>query len=251
MIIMEIFGPILISTLAGLSTVIGSFIVFFKIKRIGEFISFCLSFSLSVMISISVIELIPNSSIEITNHFGYILGFVILLVVFFLGSFTINLINNKIKNISKSNSLYRVGILSMLALMIHNFPEGIATFMASYKDIYLGIHLGFAIMMHNIPEGISIAIPIYYSTGNKSRAIKNTLLSGFAEPLGAILTYILFKNFINNITISIVLIFVAGIMITLSINEMLPEVLRYNKNKYVILGLISGVVIVIFNHFIL
>ena len=86
MIIMEIFGPILISTLAGLSTVIGSFIVFFKIKRIGEFISFCLSFSLSVMISISVIELIPNSSIEITNHFGYILGFVILLVVIVINS---------------------------------------------------------------------------------------------------------------------------------------------------------------------
>lgn len=203
------------------------------------------------MISISIIELIPNSSIEITNHYGYIIGFLILSITFFFGSFTINIINNKIKKVKNNNNLYRVGILSMFALMIHNFPEGIATFMTSYKDIYLGLHLGFAIMMHNIPEGISIAIPIYYSTGNKSRAIKNTLISGFAEPLGVILTYILFKNFINNITISIVLIFVAGIMITLSINEMLPEVLKYNKSKYIILGLIIGVVVVITNHFIL
>jgi ZIP family zinc transporter len=146
-----------------------------------------------------------------------------------LGSLTINFVNKKIKCVNKNSNLYRVGILSMIALMVHNFPEGIATFMTTYKDIYLGIHLSFAIMMHNIPEGISIAIPIYYSTRSKKRAITNTLLSGLAEPLGAILAFVLFKNFINDITISIVLIFVAGIMITLSINEMLPEVLKYKK----------------------
>ncbi len=139
----------------------------------------------------------------------------------------------------------------MIALLLHNFPEGIATFMSSYKDITLGISLGIAIMMHNIPEGISISVPIYYSTGSKKRGVVYSLISGIAEPIGALLTYLLFKNYITDLTLSIVLILVAGIMITLAINELLPESLKYKKDKYVIIGLIVGVILVLTNHFVL
>ena len=135
----------------------------------------------------------------------------------------------------------------MLALMLHNFPEGIATFMTAYNDLNMGISLGIAIMLHNIPEGISISVPIYYSTGSKSKGLLYTFISGLAEPLGAVMTYILFKRFINDITISIVLVFVAGIMITLAIEEMLPEANKYKKTQYSIIGLILGVVLVIIN----
>lgn len=252
---MNILIPLLISTVAGLSTVIGGLIVYLKIKRVEEFISFCLSFSLSVMISISIIELIPDSTFQFIRYFGIAKGFIICTIIFIIGISLVNIINRLIKkydNSTTSNkSLYRVGILSMLALLLHNFPEGIATFMSSYKDISLGISLGIAIMMHNIPEGISISVPIYYSTGSKKRGVVYSLISGFAEPLGAILTYILFKNYITDLTLAIVLILVAGIMITLSINELLPEALKYKKNKYIILGLIAGVILMLINHFIL
>ena len=252
MIIMEIFGPLLISTIAGLSTVLGGLIVYLKIKKVEEFITFCLSFSLSVMIMLSIIELIPDSSFVITQNYGYLLGFIILITVFLIGMVLVNLINkriDKVKSSSSNKDLYRVGVLSMIALMLHNFPEGIATFMSAYKNIYLGINLGLAIMMHNIPEGISISVPIYYSTGSKKKGVVYSLISGLAEPLGAILTFILFKNFINDITLSIVLILVAGIMITLSINKLLPEALKYNKKKNMIMGLLLGVIVVCINHF--
>ena len=138
----------------------------------------------------------------------------------------------------------------MIALMIHNLPEGIATFMSSYKDISLGINLGIAIMMHNIPEGISISVPIYYSTGSKRRGVGYSLLSGITEPLGAILAYILLKEYINDVSLSIVLILVAGIMITISIDELLPESIKYSY-KYVKYGLVVGGVLSIINHFLL
>lgn len=246
---MEIIGPLIISTIAGFSTVIGSLIVFFKVKKVEEFITFCLSFSLAVMITISVIDLIPISSFNIIYELGFYKGIIFSVLIFIIGILSINIINKQIDkcklNIKHNKNLYRVGILSMIALMIHNFPEGIATFMSAYKDIELGIQLGLAIMMHNIPEGISIAVPIYYSTGSRSKGILNTLISGIAEPLGAILAYVFLKNYITNLTISIVLLLVAGIMITLAINELLPEAIKYNKPKYYQLGLIIGIILVI------
>lgn len=247
---MNIIYPLLISTIAGLSTVLGAIVVFFNISKqnITKFITFCLSFSLSVMICISLTDLIPNSTYIILSKYNLIKGIIICLVSFIFGVISVTLINKKIKEEKVGDNLYRVGILSMLALMLHNLPEGIATFMSAYKDINLGISLGIAIMLHNIPEGISIAVPIYYSTNSKLKAIKMALLSGFAEPIGALLAYIFLSKYITNELISIVLLFVAGIMITLSINELLPEAMKYKKNKFIILGLISGAVIMILNH---
>ncbi len=257
MIFMGIFGPLLISTIAGLSTVVGGLIVYLKIKNKEEFITTCLSFSLSVMIMISIIELIPESSYSIVRRFGYFYGFIILIIVFLLGMISVNYINNKINKTTENccensdKNLFRVGVLSMIALMLHNFPEGIATFMSAYKDLNLGISLGLAIMMHNIPEGISIAVPIYYSTHSKRKGVVYSLISGLAEPIGAIMTYLIFKKYITNISLSIVLILVAGIMITLSINKLFPEVLKYNKKKNMIIGMSLGVVVVLINHFLL
>ncbi len=125
--------------------------------------------------------------------------------------------------------------------------EGIATFMTAYNDISMGISLGIAIALHNIPEGIGISVPIYYSTGKKSRGVILSLLSGLAEPLGAIMAYLILKNFINERLISITLIFVAGIMITLAIEEMLPETNKYNKPIHNLFGLIIGIILVLIN----
>lgn len=248
---MEIIGPLLISTIAGLSTTFGALVIFLKIKskNINKFITFCLSFSIAIMIGISISELIPESLFQLVNEnisrgiITSILSFIIGIIL--IKFFTI-LIDKQKKN---TTSLYKLGILSMLALMLHNFPEGIATFLSAYQDMNLGIKLGIAIMLHNIPEGISIAVPIYYATKNKKEAIKKAFLSGLAEPLGAILAFLLFKDFITDTFISIILLLVAGIMITISIEEIYPEVRKYKEHKLFYFGLFTGIVLLIINHF--
>lgn len=253
---MEIIGPLLIATIAGFSTVLGGLVVLFKIKKqnISKFITFCLSFSLAIMILISITDLIPESTYIILGKFGTFTGIIVTIITFITGGFLINIINKKIKNYTNKktadSNLYRVGILSMLALMIHNLPEGIATFMSAMKDINLGITLGIAIMLHNIPEGISIAVPLYYSTGKKGSSILKTFISGLAEPLGAFLAFLLFRNYVTDLFISIILVLVAGIMINLSINELFPKAKEYGEDKYIILGLISGLFMIIINHLI-
>lgn len=238
---------LLISSFAGISTLLGGLVVYLKFKDKNGFIAFALSFSLSVMISLSIFELLPDSFITLSSRFGLLVGIIFTTVMFLIGKFLVTKINKKLALLQNKDNLYRVGLLSMIALMLHNFPEGIATFMASYNDLSAGISLGIAIMLHNIPEGISISVPIYYATGSKKRGVIYSLISGLAEPLGAILAFIVLKNYINDITIALVLVIVAGIMITISINEMLPEVNSYNKKNISILGMIIGVILVIVN----
>lgn len=241
----------ILSFLAGISTIVGALPIFFKIKNIDKFITFSLSFSLSVMLFISIFDLIPASLPYIGNK-GVFSSISIFVIFFVLGVLLINIINKMIeKEKGSSNNLYKLGILSSIALMIHNFPEGILTFLSTFKDIHLGISICLAISLHNIPEGISIALPIYYATNNKKKAIKATLLSGLAEPLGAILAYIILKKYITNQMISIFLILVAGIMIALAIEKILPEALSYNEKKSLFFGAILGLIIVILTVFIL
>lgn len=246
---MSTINALLISTIAGMSTLLGSIVIFFNIKenKINKFITFCLSFSIAIMIGISITDLIPTSFFSILFNYTLNKSLFIILLSFILGVILVILINKYLKD--DNNSLYKLGILSMIALMLHNFPEGIATFISSMNDISLGIKLSISIMFHNIPEGISIAVPIYYATKSKKKAIFHTFLSGFAEPLGALLAYLFLKNYITNTMISIVLLFVAGIMITLSINEMLPKALSYKENKFIYLGLLLGIILILINHF--
>lgn len=243
----NILIPLIISSLAGFSTLIGGLVVFKRFKDREGFISFALSFSLSVMLSLSVFELIPESIKTLTNAYGFAWALLVFSAVFFLGKLIVSKLNRRITILSKNNSLYRVGVLSMIALMLHNFPEGIATFMTAYNDLSMGISLGIAIMLHNIPEGISISVPIYYATGSRGKGLLYSFISGVAEPLGALMAFLILKNFINDVTISIVLVFVAGIMITLAIEEMLPESNKYNKKTQNVFGLVLGLILVIIN----
>ena len=250
---MDFLIPIIISSIAGLSTVLGSFVIFFKWKRenINKFITFCLSFSFTIMIGISITELIPDASFAILTEFKLAKGVFFAMLAFTIGVISIYLINKKIEEKGSHDiDLYRLGVLSMLALMLHNFPEGIVTFLSSYQNLELGIKISIAIMLHNIPEGISIAVPIYYATGSKKEAIKKTFISGLAEPLGAILAFIFLRNFITDTMISFILIFVAGIMITLSIHELLPKALKYYENKFILIGSAVGIILLLINHFV-
>ena len=246
---MDTIIPLLISTLAGLSTLIGALLTFLNIKKsqYNKFITFCLAFSISIMIGISIFDLIPESFFQYSSVYGMSKSIILLLVAFIISYIFITTLSMLIKKETKKEDLYRLGILNMIVLIFHNLPEGIATFLSSYQDLTLGIKLAFAIMLHNIPEGISIAIPIYYSTGNRKLALKNALISGMAEPLGAMLAFVFLKSFISEMMISIILIVVAGLMITLSIQELLPEALKYKENKILYLGLLFGLLLVFIN----
>ena len=246
---MDTIIPLLISTLAGLSTLIGALLTSLNIKKnqYNKFITFCLAFSISIMIGISIFDLIPESFFQYFSVYGMSKSIILLLLAFIISYIFITTLSMLIKKEGKKEDLYRLGILNMIVLIFHNLPEGIATFLSSYQDLALGIKLAFAIMLHNIPEGISIAIPIYYSTGNRRLALKNALISGMAEPLGAVLAFIFLKRFISEMMISVILIVVAGLMITLSIQELFPQALKYKENKMLYLGLFFGLLLVLIN----
>lgn len=249
---MEIIGAILVSTIAGLSTVLGGLVIFFKFKdkNINKFITASLAFSLAIMIGISITDLIPESTYILLSEFGISKGIIYSLIAFILGVVMIKILNQLIARAENNmNDLYKLGILNMLALILHNFPEGIATFMSSYKDMSLGIKLAIAIAFHNIPEGISIAVPIYYATNSRKEALMKTFLSGIAEPIGAILAYIFLSNYINDALISLILILVGGIMITLGIEVILPKAKNYNLKWWLYLGFFLGIGLIMFNYF--
>ena len=237
---MEIIGPIILSLLAGLSTIFGSFLVFIKTKKVNEMIVFCLSFSMMIMIIISIFELIPKSFTGLINNYGIVFGLIISILVFIFGYLSIDRINSFVNKKNKSSNLYKIGILSMISLLIHNFPEGIIVFISAYTNINIGIKMCIAIMLHNIPEGIAISIPLFYSGKSRGEVIKYTLISGLAEPLGAILSYIFIKDYINDTLLSFILMFTGGLMIGLSINEILKEIIKYKKNDYLFVGVICA-----------
>ena len=207
----NIIIPLILSTLAGLSTLIGAIPIFFRIKEINlnKFISFCLSFSIAIMISISIFDLIPTSFFEIVNFYGVSKTFIILIIAFIISYIIITYLSSLVEKKESGGDLYKLGILNMIVLVLHNLPEGIATFLSSYHSINLGLSL--------------------------------------SEPLGAILAYVFLKRFVSELMISIVLIVVAGLMITLSIQEMLPKALKYKEIKFIYLGLFCGTILVIIN----
>ena len=244
---MEKIGALLISTIAGLSTVIGFLFIYFKPKNTKNFIGTALAFSATIMILLSIIELIPEGFIYLEYRFNLLLAMIGLVLMLFIG----NLISKGIKKqIDKqkhiNTSLYKIGILSMIALMMHNIPEGILIYVTSVTNIEWGTKIAIAIMMHNIPEGIAIAIPIYYATKSKKKAFKATLISGLSEPLGAILAWIFLSRFISESFIAIILLFVAGLMISISINDIFEEAKKAPK-KYVWCGVGAAIVLFIIN----
>lgn len=234
----------LISTIAGLSTMLGCLFIFIRVKNINRFLSISLSFSAIVMMLISIFDLIPHSFfyLLLKHKFnGLILSFIVFIIGILLIKFS-NYIINRLEE--KGSSLYKLGIISAIVLMLHNIPEGIITFLTSSNDLKLGLKVAIAITLHNIPEGICIGVPIYYSTHKVGKAIKTTLISGLSEPLGAILAYLFLYKYINNTILNIIFILVAGIMISLAINDILKESLKFSNknNKYIYVGFIIGII---------
>lgn len=233
----------LITSLAGLSTMIGSLLIIFKFKNEKKIISSSLFFASGVMISVSLIDLIPESFNLISTRYNFIISILLILIFINIGIIVSMLLNKKI-SFENESKLYKVGIISMIAIILHNIPEGIATFIATSTNVKLGISFGIAIALHNIPEGISISIPIYYASNSKKRAFKYTFISGLSELLGAVITYLFLKPLINSTILSILFSLIAGIMLYISFYELLPTAIKYNSRgvPYFILGVLVMVI---------
>lgn len=229
---------LILSILAGLGTLLGSILIFIPKINKQEYIPLFLSISATIMLVFSILDLIPESVLYITSNVPLTKSIPLILIPFILGIITIKLLD---KTYDEENSLKKIGILSFISLALHNFPEGIATFLSSMINIKLGISLSVGILLHNIPEGICISLPLYQATKSKKKVLITTLIASLSEPLGAILSYIFLRNYINNLTISLILLFVSGLMITLSINNIYKEVLNSKKNM--IIGIFIGLII--------
>jgi len=239
----------ILTFIAGLSTMLGSILIFLKDKR-GVVLKYSLSFAAGVMICVSTIDLIPES-IELLFNRNKNQTFILIFIFMATGIIISYIIDKCIpenQTQNKNNNLLKVGVFSMIAIILHNIPEGIATFLSSATNIKLGIALTIAIALHNIPEGISISIPIFKATKSRKKALLYTFVSGMSEPFGAILAYLLLAPIINDTIMGILLALIAGIMIHIGSIKLLPTALNYNNKKRTLLFFIIGILFMYLSH---
>ena len=248
-----------LTLLAGLSTGLGGILTLFWKDTKTKFLSIILGFSAGVMIYVSFVEIFAEAKVYLTGELGDVKGTWIATAAFFGGVFLIAIIDKLIPakdnpheyykveeknecNLNK-NKLLRTGLFTALAITIHNFPEGLAAFTSALSDTSLGVAIAIAIAIHNIPEGISVAIPVYCATGSKKKAIGLSLLSGLSEPLGALVGYLILMPFLNDMVFGILFAAVAGIMVFISLDELLPTAREYGEHHLSILGLVLGMMV--------
>jgi ZIP family zinc transporter len=246
---------------AGLATGIGSVLAFFTSHTNTKFLSITLGFSAGVMIYVSMIEIFVKAKIALVDALGTVPGNWLTVGGFFGGMLLIASIDkfipkqsnpHELKTVEDMNApggkgkqaeLLKMGTFTALAIGIHNFPEGIATFTSALQDPALGIAIAVAIAIHNIPEGIAVSVPVYFATGDKKRAFKLSFLSGLSEPIGALAAYLFLMPFLNEIMFGIIFAAVAGIMVFISLDELLPAAKRYDEAHLSIYGLIGGMAV--------
>lgn len=244
---------------AGLCTGIGSAIAFFAKKTNTAFLSIALGFSAGVMIYVSFVEIIVKARDEMAEMVGDVASHWYTTAAFFGGILFIAIIDKLIPSVEnphemhkveemsdealKNAKLMRMGLFTALAIAIHNFPEGLATFTAALTDPALGIAIAVAIAIHNIPEGIAVSIPVYYATGSKKRAFWLSFSSGLAEPVGALIGFLILMPFLNPLVFGILFASVAGIMVFISLDELLPAAEEYGEHHLSIYGLIAGMAV--------
>lgn len=240
---------------AGLATALGSLLVLFSARPNPRLLAFGLAFAGGAMVYVSLSEILNKSIDAFTQAYDPRLGFTYGTLAFLLGVVAIVAIDHLIPNPHESldardpefrenttSYIRRVGMLTAVAITAHNFPEGLATFFATLESPSVGMPLAFAIAIHNIPEGIAIAVPVYFATRNKLYAFSASLLSGLAEPVGAVIGYFLLSGSLSHATFGWVFGLIAGVMVFLALDELLPAAKRYAKGHETVYGLVAGMV---------
>ncbi|WP_303272923.1 zinc transporter ZupT [uncultured Alistipes sp.] len=254
----NILYPLLLTLGAGLATGIGSAIAFLTRRTNKRLLSFSLGLSGGVMIYVSFVELFQQSQLTLAAEWGQRPGTAMTVACFFAGILLIGIIDRLVPSVENPHEAHRVeemaeqprnpklmrmGLMTALAIAIHNFPEGIATFTTAVDDTTLGVAIAVAIAIHNIPEGIAVSVPVYYATGDRAKAFRLSLLSGVAEPVGALLAWLVLMPFMSPTLMGCILAGVAGIMVFISIDELLPAAREYGEAHISIYGVVTGMAV--------
>lgn len=240
----KIWFPLLLSFLAGIFTVIGSFITFLIRDLKRSYLQFSLGLSAGVMIYVAFVELLASAIKNIgvvKANTAFFLGIVLFMIIDFL--IPHQYIEEKIRAGASDKKLMKTGILITLGIAIHNFPEGLAVFMSSLSSIRLGIVLALAIALHNIPEGLAVAMPIFYATKSKRKTFWYSFLSGFAEPIGAVVGVLILMPILTPAVLYFSLAIVAGIMVFISFDELLPLSCEGEGYHLAIAGILIGMLV--------
>lgn len=252
--------PLLMTTFAGLATILGGFITFLVKKNNLKVLSLGLGFSAGVMIFVSLTEILTTAENLLKTYYpikyhwmlfgGFIAGVVISKLI---DEFIPDHVEEKDfaegcdindTNCQRQHRIKRAGILTAIAIAVHNFPEGLGTFLVSTQDMAIGASVAFAIALHNIPEGIAVALPIYHATGKKRMAIWYSFWTGITEPIGAIIGLILLQFILPQVFVGLSMAAVVGIMIYISFDTLLPLSHEYGDWHYAIGGVMSGMIII-------
>lgn len=260
----------LLTLLAGLATGVGGAIAFFARRTNRSFLSGSLGFSAGVMIYVSFVEIFPKAleSLQDESALGRVGGAWATTLAFFAGMLLIGVIDRFIPSVENPHEVHKVeemdplsaeakaaglppapqklmrmGIMTALAIAIHNFPEGLVTFMAAMHDPGLGIAIAIAIAIHNIPEGIAVSVPVYYATGSRRKALFYSTLSGLAEPAGALLGYLVISTIMGPLVLGVMFAFVGGIMVFISLDELLPGAQKYGRHHVAMYWMVIGMAV--------
>lgn len=254
----QIIFALFLSLGAGMATAVGSCAAFFFKRSDRKFLSFILGLSAGVMIYISLVELLAESRNSLIGIYGHRPGAFLAIAAFFTGIALAMLIDKLIPSHENphefrgveemdcpkhNDRLLRSGFLFALAVGIHNFPEGMAVFISSLASPETGISIAVAVAIHNIPEGITVSVPVYHATGSRKKAFLWSLLSGIAEPLGALTAWLIFAPFLSQTLLMLIFASVSGIMVYISFDELLPLAEEYGEHHLAIAGIITGMLI--------
>jgi len=245
-----VFVALLLSFLAGAATAVGGALAFVIKRENLSVLSLGLGFSAGVMLYVSFMEILPQASEALSGVYGGKPGAWMSTGIFFGGIVVAWLIDTLLPShhveehtLEQSAKLKHLGLFTALALAIHNFPEGLATFMASMKDATLGVSIAVAVAIHNVPEGVAVALPVYHSTGSRSKAFWYSALSGMAEPVGAVLGFFALRFALGDAAFGVMFALVAGIMTYISLDELLPTAHEYGDGHKVIWGVVGGMMV--------
>ena len=250
-----IWFALALTVAAGLSTSIGGIIGVLGRPTSTKLMSVGLGFSAGVMIYVSMVEILPKGRDELVAAFGATPGTWWMIVAFFGGIGLIALIDwivpsavnphepGTIDERARRHALMRTGMLTAVALAVHNFPEGFATFIAALQDPYVAIPVAIAIAIHNVPEGLAVAVPVYHATGSRAKGFWWATLSGAAEPAGALVGYLLLMPFLSDALLGVVFAGIAGIMVFISLDELLPTAHEYGEHHWAVYGLVAGMAV--------
>jgi len=259
----DVLFAFMLTIIAGLATGVGGVVVLFSKTTNKKFLSICLSFSAGVMLYISFAEIFLQAHETLEYAYGDGMGYLALTIAFFAGVALMAIIDRFIphdeshtdtldafsvddkESHKEKSELKRTGISSTIAIAIHNFPEGLITFMAALHDPAMGVAIAIAIIIHNIPEGIAMAAPIYHATGSKAKAFLVSVGAGLTEPLGALIAWLLLRNIFDDFdgVFGIVFAAIAGIMVFVAIHQLLPTAQKYGKHHLVMRWLFAGMAV--------